>query len=276
MGAMAASLEAPDDKRDRTASVCVAVIVIVGWAAVVIAVGALWVWVWPSKIGIVLAAMSSVIVVATRPRLATVPANCVAVDLSAFPQLRRLIDDIGDTMGAPRLGLLGFDGEINASTVRVGYRQRVLITIGLPLREVLSADERVALLAHEIAHEVNGDLGRSGLVGASIDMLQTWAHMMHPGPWSMVSQRSIVDQSVWVLLWPPAMLLYQILLFQLRVTSASNRTGELLADQLAADAAGTEAVARMLERLILSISIEFGIAHEFRPATTFGRQRGGG
>ncbi|MEV0381997.1 hypothetical protein [Nonomuraea sp. NPDC050643] len=61
--------------------------------------------------------------------------------------------------------MVALSGAVNASFRIYGRRRRV-VEIGYPLWLILTPQERVALLAHEMAHSSNGD-GRHGLVVSS-------------------------------------------------------------------------------------------------------------
>jgi len=70
--------------------------------------------------------------------------------------------------------------EFNASFGRVGWKQREVLTLGLPLWAILEDAERVALIAHELAHGVNGDPVRGFYVGSAVAALARWHVLLHP------------------------------------------------------------------------------------------------
>ena len=53
--------------------------------------------------------------------------------------------------------MIAFTAEFNASFTTVGWRGTPVFRLGVPLLTILDDQEIVALLAHEMAHEVNGD-----------------------------------------------------------------------------------------------------------------------
>jgi heat shock protein HtpX len=50
----------------------------------------------------------------------------------------------------------------------------VVVSLGLPLWSILKNDERIALLAHELAHVVNGDPTRGLFFKTALDSLTRW------------------------------------------------------------------------------------------------------
>jgi Zn-dependent protease with chaperone function len=109
-------------------------------------------WLNPFAIvaGVVLIGMAYVVF----PRPAPMPE---IVDRDRFAHLYELADQVADALGAHRVYGIAVDGEFNASYARYGWRARRVMTIGLPMFTVLDGQERVALVAHEIAHDVNRD-----------------------------------------------------------------------------------------------------------------------
>ncbi|WP_328822533.1 M48 family metalloprotease [Micromonospora rubida] len=71
------------------------------------------------------------------------------------------------------------DGALNAYATAVGPRRRRVLCLGLPLWGSLPAQERVALLGHELGHFVNGDPRRS-LLTPAFTMLGAAADLLRP------------------------------------------------------------------------------------------------
>ncbi|NUO98014.1 MAG: M48 family metalloprotease [Nonomuraea sp.] len=127
----------------------------------------------------------------TRFTILSVPAGLVALDLAWVlrprfgrispadekltrqdaPRLFALIDRIGAETGAPRTDLVVISGEVNASFGTYGPRRRRVVEIGYPLWLVLTPEERVVVLAHEMAHASNGDARHGLVVGGALHSL---------------------------------------------------------------------------------------------------------
>ena len=71
--------------------------------------------------------------------------------------------------------VVGIDRDYNASWSIVGARRRRILRLGLPLLVALDPQERVALIAHELAHARNGDASRSFVVGGALTELHSYA-----------------------------------------------------------------------------------------------------
>lgn len=113
-----------------------------------------------------------------RPRLAPPPER--SVQRENAPELYRLADEIAAALHAPRAAVLGVTGEWNVGTYRFGVRQRVAVELGLPLWSMATGPQRVGLLAHELAHSVNGDTSRSVVQGNALRLLALWAAYTEP------------------------------------------------------------------------------------------------
>lgn len=243
----------------QTVLVAIGAIVLGLWIAAVLAVGWFLLHAWPSIIGISLGLIASVPLLLARPRLPRLPKPSVVIKRSEAPDLFGLIDELSDELGASRLKVLAFDIETNASTTRVGFRRRLAIVVGFPLWEAMTRDERVALLGHEIAHEVNGDLRRSPFVGTSLTVLGDWYVFTYPGPFREASDQGLGEAIAWFLVAIPHLLLGIAVRWQERLVLDNSRRAEFAADLLAADVAGTRACRALFDRLILSNSIDYAV-----------------
>ncbi len=52
--------------------------------------------------------------------------------------------------------------------------------LGLPLLAILDNQEKIALIAHELAHDVNGDPARTFFIGAAVGALIEWHQLLLP------------------------------------------------------------------------------------------------
>jgi heat shock protein HtpX len=133
---------------------------------------------WPNPFAVGGGLVSLALVWALRPRVAPMPKQYLARE--DFPELYRFVDRIAARLGLVRIDAVGWNATFNASFGIYGFRRRTCIIIGLPLFEVLNMREKEALIGHEVAHGVNGDVGRSFMVGSAVSALQTWYMMIMP------------------------------------------------------------------------------------------------
>jgi Zn-dependent protease with chaperone function len=139
------------------------------------------------------------------------------------------------------------NSDFNASVSVYGLRHRRLLTIGLPLWEILSPDERVALLGHELAHFSNGDQRHGGILQSALFSLEGWRYLLAPNE----DEGNSVEMVVTVVTFPPFLMIVGIQLLMYRLTVRSSQRGEYLADGLGARVGGTASAIRLLDRVLL-------------------------
>ncbi|MEQ8899202.1 MAG: M48 family metalloprotease [Roseovarius sp.] len=97
---------------------------------------------------------------------------------SDLPELFSLLDRIADKLGTSAPDGVHIDHEVNAYMAQFRSRffrqQEWVLGIGLPLWAALTPDERIALLAHELAHRVNDDPMRHGVFARANAVLENW------------------------------------------------------------------------------------------------------
>jgi heat shock protein HtpX len=104
----------------------------------------------------------------------------------------------------------------------------------------------VAVLAHAVAHGVNGDVTRSFLVGSALRSLDEWIYLLQGvGHHARSGPEALAGYLTWILSLPFA--LYQSLLTQL--LWLDKQQAEYFADYLASTVSGTDASIGALRRL---------------------------
>lgn len=170
-----------------------------------------------------------------------------------FPALYGLVDQIADHLGHKSPISLTVDENFNA-----WYNQtpmgRVQVCLGLPLMYVASAQERVALISHEIAHGVNGDVLRSQFLHFPLVLLGNWYYMMIPDGLAEArasvglrggTGRAMQNLSMKILAMIPA----QLLKLMERLVMVESQLAEYRADLLSSKVSGGHAAASMLDKL---------------------------
>lgn len=183
----------------------------------------------------------------SRPRFGAAPDD--TLDRAEAPETYRLLDDISAAMSAPRIAAIGLDGDWNAGTYRFGLRQRHAITFGLPFWRALSDEGRLAILAHEVAHGVNGDTARGGVVGTALRTLVHWIEMTEPDALADESDGfgGLVSIPGNLLLLGISLVLLALAVTLFTLAFAPSMRAELYADRLAARTAGSAAAIDGLE-----------------------------
>jgi Zn-dependent protease with chaperone function len=199
----------------------------------------------------VLALVFAITAVTMRPRLGSIPREGVLSRADA-PELHRLVDDVADELGARSADVVVVDAEFNASWSVSGLRRRRVLSLGLPLLIVLEPQQVVALIAHEVGHERNGDLRRGLLVDSTIGGLASLYLLLAPdseeGRYEFGSLAGVASGLMRIIGLPVRLLLEAQVLLVLR----DSQRAEYLADHLAARVAGTEAEVGATERILLA------------------------
>ncbi|WP_162262026.1 M48 family metalloprotease [Terrabacter sp. Soil810] len=172
-----------------------------------------------------------------------------------YPSTHRLVAAVAESVGTPAPDLIAVSIEFNAGVARIGWGRRQALVIGLPLWTLLTDDERLALLAHEMGHLRGRDTALSHLAAVAHGVLRRAATLLTPLPddaySDFVDDRRDVSEAtmnavgslVLRVLSAPANLL--LLLFE-RLAAVESQRREYLADLRAAEVAGTSAVVRLL------------------------------
>lgn len=181
------------------------------------------------------------------------------IEREKYPTIYEMADKVCDALNTSRVESIYINDAFNVGVTQVGWRRKKILIIGLPLYSILTDEERLAVLGHEIGHCINGDPNRTLFIGSAINSLITWYPLVLP------ARSRVYNPGILVLLTRP------ILNFILRgvawcvkmlVGLLSNlnwretQRAEYLADSMAAKVAGSEAVQSMLGKLHYGDSFE--------------------
>ena len=189
-----------------------------------------------------------------RPRFGRVPKGKPVARRRDAPSLFALVDEISNSLGAHSVEWIAFEMAFNCGTGLVGLRRRRLIVIGLPLWTVLSNAERVALLTHEVAHDINGDLAHGLVVSSALQILSSLVRMLTPGVRLMRSSSALVafaEEIGELLLLGLRGVCLLGLRALLRYRNRASPRAEYLADQISAPVAGRDAAVAALDKMYL-------------------------
>lgn len=192
------------------------------------------------------------------------------------PRLYALLDRCAAELGCRAPDRVVVDADFNAATWRAGSAQRRVLCIGAPLWAVLSGPERLAVLGHELAHQVNGDMTRGLLATSAWHSLAEWTTLLYPGDLNayereanrrlVSARRGTGSMSVRLaaLLTPIVIVLCFLPFFAVavgcrkvltRLVLRCGQRAEYLADELGARLAGTEAALSANCRLTFGASL---------------------
>lgn len=210
-------------------------------------------------LGVILGLLIASPAVLMVPRLGKLDKDAPAVARDEAPELYALIDRVASAVGTKTATVLVVDSDYNASWAVVGWRRRRVLTLGLPLLTALDPDERVALVAHELAHSKNGDSSRGFVVGGAIGALVELYILVRP-------ERDPVGADV-LINWFFAILarpVWWLIQLEFHLLRRDSQRAEYLADALAAQVAGSSAVVRLHEKFLLEPTVRAVIQHAVR------------
>jgi heat shock protein HtpX len=254
------TLDRPRVSVARVVTVTASVLLLAGVAAL----AALGVWLvlydFP-KLTIVLGIPALALAVALRPRFGRLESSVNVLSRDDAPALFRLVDDVAAAIGAPAPDVVAVNESFNAYATAVGIRRRRVLCLGLPLWGVLSPQERVALLGHELGHFVNGDVRRGLLTQLAFTMLGSAADLFRPVD---TGRSGIMDMLVGVIQAMAARVLLGMHLLLVWTGLRDAQRAEYLADEMAATAAGSGAVTDFMDALLAIEVIEMVVRREAR------------
>lgn len=169
-----------------------------------------------------------------------------------FPTLFQTVFAISEKLQTRPVDAIILDGSFNASFSTVGWKRKKVLTLGLPLISILSPQEFVALLGHELAHDIHGDPMRGLYIGSAIDSLSRWHALFTPARMGYIRRGCVaaftnyVANTLMAILsifpWILAYLLSHLLWRE-------SQRAEYLADRLSAEVGGKQAALSMLRKL---------------------------
>jgi Zn-dependent protease with chaperone function len=193
------------------------------------------------------------------------------VSPSALPQLNSAIGEIANALAVRPPETIIFDLQFNASWGLDGWRRRRVLRLGIPLLASLDTRETLALLAHELAHERNGDARRGLLVGSTLMSLSEAVNLFRPHPTPFGAHKwAFVMMLTNGLLRVCSQPFRGLLALQTHLLYRDSQRAEYFADDLSASVAGTDAMIALLDSMLAMRSIEMVI----RRATLTGERAG--
>ncbi|MET9080092.1 M48 family metallopeptidase [Streptomyces sp. NPDC004232] len=256
----------PRPRRDASAVTATALALTVHAVTFAFAVGGVWCVVagWGGP-GMVAGLVLVVLAWALAPRVRRLPDDRPVLLRADAPELFALVDEVAQAVGTRGVHAIAVDGSINAGVRTYGVRGRLLLVLGMPLWEVLTPEERIALLGHELAHYANGDTRNGLVVGTAVRTLSLWHHTLRPLP-----HPSAIEMAVNALYVVPRLLVRGVLVLLVRLTSRAGMRAEYLADRLAARTASTQAAVGLMDRLLISGSLGVLVRNEANRAALGG------
>ena len=233
-----------------------AALVHMGGLLLIVATVVLWIRPWDNLFVAIAAFALPLLAWSGRPRLAPPPQGLI--DRTSFPTLHALADRAAQALGAPPADGIAVSTELNASICRAGWSGKRYVTLGLPLLLLMHPDERAAVVAHELAHGVNGDPLRGHFLYSAVHALFTCESVLRPVAIGESGREQQLGPLISMLAIPVDLAMLAVskafgLLGQgmLLLVYRESQRAEYLADRLAAAVAGGMATRSMLQALSL-------------------------
>ncbi len=181
------------------------------------------------------------------------------------PTLFSLLDNIANHLKSPPIDGVHVDSNFNAYMAEFKGKDRVL-GIGAPLWLALDPPERLALLAHEVAHLINNDPARGKIASNALETLARWHDLIHPptlinhehNTRFYYENRGLIGQLFSYLLGG---VISTIALGFEKLIFAESQRSEYLADIASSSIAGAAAEKSSLKKIILSPLAEYALKH---------------
>lgn len=194
------------------------------------------------------------LVVLARPGLGSVPPKSERVTPAQTPELWALIREVSEQLRAPVPAYLTVTPQFNAFMGVAGLTGRSHLMLGLPILLSLTPQERVAIIAHELAHSVNRDPLRGLVAYQALNFLWHLGSVLRPAvifdpDMGLLSVAALPFTLLLLgLLWIPQGLAWLLL----QLSGEASQRAEDRADLLAASVCGTPAALSGLDKLHLS------------------------
>ncbi|MFO0993444.1 MAG: M48 family metallopeptidase [Hyphomicrobiales bacterium] len=180
------------------------------------------------------------------------PGDCLRRE--EYPNLFALVDEVAAVLAIRAEILLRANYDYNARLSEVTWRRTPVVTLGMGLWKVAGPQERIALIAHELAHRANGDPVRRQVVWIALNVLDEWEKLLGQDPDSIGGEHyGGIVKMVMALLAGIVRLVRRTIVQFLYLDS---QRAEYFADFLAARVAGTDATLALLRKNRFSESLK--------------------
>ncbi|MFH9469288.1 M48 family metallopeptidase [Streptomyces clavifer] len=255
--------------KDTSALMAHGIALAVHGVTVALVAGGIWCVVggWGNPVVVVAGLFLAALGWSLRPRLPRLPEDALLLYRADAPALYGLIDEIARVAGTRSVDVIAVDADVNASVTTCGVRGRRLLTLGLPLWEILEPRQRIALLGHELGHYSNGDTRRGAVFGTAYRSLAIWHYYLEP-----TEDPAPLEMLVNLVYLVPRSLVAGLLMLLDQLTLRSKQRAEYVADSFAARAGSTEAAVELLDRLLVAESVHITLRRESNRLRAFSRR----
>lgn len=236
-----------------------------GLSFVLLGVGA-WLLVagWGNPFAVAFGALLVLTFLVLRPPFPRLGGTAPQLGRADAPRLFALVDSVAAEMDTRSVDAIVVEPYVNAAVTTYGLRRRVL-HLGLGLWAVLTPQQKVALLGHELGHFANGDTRHGSLVGSALHTLRLWVAVLTPDPWDGRLTHLLVIGMMRI----PYYAAQSGLTLLEKVSLRGLPRREYLADDLAAEVASAEAARDLMETLLHADRIDSELRRLSNEAAAF-------
>jgi Zn-dependent protease with chaperone function len=173
------------------------------------------------------------------------------LDRTEAPALHELARAVARALDRPAPDAIVADARWNAAWALAGWRRRRVLVVGIPVLVALEPQERVAMIAHEVGHDRNGDVSRGVFVGSAVNGLDSLSDVLRPPRDPRGISLGLFESITGALMWCITRPIDAVLWLEARLLLRDMQRAEYLADAAAARVAGTAAAIALEERLLL-------------------------
>lgn len=224
---------------------------------------------WGNPVVVIVGVVMVLLFLVLRPRFPRLDEVAPQLGRSDAPRLFALVDSVAAEIGTRGVDAIVVEPDVNAAVTTYGPRRRVL-HLGLGLWAVLTPQQKVALLGHELGHFANGDIRHGVVVGSALHTLRLWVVVLTPERWDGRLTQLIAAGLMRI----PYYLARGALTVMERVSLRGVPRREYLADDLAAEVASTEAARELMETLLHADQVDRELRRLANEATAFAGRDG--
>jgi len=182
-------------------------------------------------------------------------------------ELFSLINDIANSLNAPQIDDLVITEDFNAFYYQYGIRQKRVMGIGLPLFNILTSEEKVALISHELSHGINKDIQRDYVVNTALNALEHWYYFVIPDNIENAADPFVVLRiPINILLLGLSKIILGLYYAIQSLSWYNSQRAEYLADYYATMACGTDAMISLSNKICFSDTLDHTIrSYTFNP-----------
>ncbi|MDQ2839120.1 MAG: M48 family metalloprotease [Actinomycetota bacterium] len=211
---------------------------------------------WWGLLGLVFIGLAALL----RPRPGRLPTPKRRLRREQAPSLFALIERVAEHAGTSVPDFIVLDQDYNAAIGSYGWRRQTVLWLGAPLWLTLDPGMRVAVLAHELGHSVNGDPARGRLVEPALNTFRRLAEGFQGRNLGEIVNPNQRNPNIFLgiahlAMWAVSRFFFFVHLTVTAIASRGHQQAEYLADRISTEVAGTEATEATLNQLLLARDI---------------------